>query len=80
MQLDEQVMKAMVKRRALRPDGRTMGEYDNNPYCNSIVCEVEFVDGEIREFTANLIAEGMLVQVETEGNNLQLMDGIVNWR
>ena len=29
---------------------------------------------------ANLIAEGMLAQVDTEGNHLQLMEGIVNWR
>ena len=37
MQLDEQVMKGTVKRCALRPDGRMMGKYDDNPYHNSIV-------------------------------------------
>ena len=79
MQLDEQVMKGTVKQHALRPDGCTTGKYDDNPYCNSIIYEVEFVDGEVREYTANLIAEGMLAQVDTEGNHLQLMDGIVDW-
>ena len=29
---------------------------------------------------ANLIAEGMLAQVDTDGNHLQLMEGIVDWR
>ena len=80
MQLDEQVMKGTVKRHVLGPDGRTTGKYDNNPYRNSIVYKVEFADGEVREYTANLIAEGMLAQVDTEGNHLQLMEGIVDWR
>ena len=80
MQLDEQVTKGTVKRRALGPDGWTMGKYDDNPYRNSIIYEVEFADGEVREYTANLIAEGMLTQVDTEGNHLQLMEGIVDWR
>ena len=79
MQLDEQVMKGTVKRRALRPDGRTTGKYDNNPYRNSIVYEVEFADGEVREYMANLIAEGMLAQVDMEGNHLLLMEGIIDW-
>ena len=57
-----------------------MGKYDNNPYRNSIIYEVEFADGEIHEYTANLIAEGMLAQVDTEGNHLQLMEGIVDWK
>ena len=56
------------------------GKYDDNPYRNSIIYEVEFVDGEVHEYMANLIAEGMLAQVDTEGNHLQLMDGIADWR
>ena len=80
MQLGEQVMKGTVKRRALRPDGRTMGKYDDNPYRNSIIYEVKFADGEVHEYMANLIAEGMLAQVDTERNHLQLMEGIVDWR
>ena len=80
MQLDEQMMKGTVKRRALRPDGWTMSKYDDNPYRISIVYEFEFTDVEVNEYTANLIAEGMLAQVDTEGNHLQLMEEIVNWR
>ena len=80
MQLDEQIMKGTVKRRVLGLDGRTTGKYDNNPYRNSIVYKVEFADGEVREYTANLIAEGMLAQVDTEGNHLPSMEGIVNQR
>ena len=72
-------MKGTVKQRALGPDGRTMGKYDDNPYRNSIIYKVEFADGEVHEYTANLITEGMLAQVDTEGNHLQLMEGIVNW-
>ena len=56
------------------------GKYDDNPYRNSIIYEVKFADGEICEYTANLIAKGMQDQVDTEGNHLRLMDGIVDWR
>ena len=80
MQLDKQMMKGMVKRHALGPDGHTTGKYGDNPYRNSIIYEVKFADGEIHEYMANLIAEGMLAQVDLEGNHLPLMDGIVDRR
>ena len=52
MQLDEQVMKGTAKQRVLGPDGRTMGKYDDKPYRNSIIYEVEFADGEVCEYMA----------------------------
>ena len=33
------------RRRALGPDGNTIGKYDNNTYLNSVMYEVEFIDG-----------------------------------
>jgi hypothetical protein len=45
---------------------------------DSIVYDVEFPDGTIREYSANLIAENMLTQVDSDGYSLTLMEGIVD--
>ena len=37
-----------VKKRAVGPDGQQRGRYDENPYLNSIVYEVEFDDGTVK--------------------------------
>ena len=51
MQLDDAAVSGKVKRRALSPDGQTIGKYDANPYHNSILDEVEFADGQVREYS-----------------------------
>jgi hypothetical protein len=47
---------------------------------DSIVYDVEFPDGTIREYAANLIAENMLTQVDSDGYSLTLIEGIVEYR
>ena len=42
--------------------------------------EVEFIDGQVKEYGANIIAENMLSQVDSDGYSLMLMEGIVNYR
>ena len=42
--------------------------------------EVEFVDGGRAEFGANAIAENMYAQCDVDGNQLQLMDCIMDHR
>ena len=78
MQLDDAAVSGKVKRRALGPDGQTTGKYVANPYHNSILYEVEFTDGQVHEYSANIIAESMLVQVDLDGVALKLMDGVVD--
>ena len=72
-------IKCKVKRRALGPDGKTSGEYHENPIQNSVVYEVEFPDGQVKEYAANTIAENMLSQVDHEGYSTTLMEGIVDY-
>jgi hypothetical protein len=43
---------------------------------NSIVYEVEFPDGELREYAANILAENILSQVDYEGHTIMLMRDI----
>ena len=47
-----------------------VGTYDNDPVINSIVYDVEFPDGTIREYAANVIAQNMLTQVDEDGFSL----------
>jgi hypothetical protein len=69
-----------VSQRAIGPDGRTVGSYDDNPYLNSVVYEVEFPDGQVKEYAANVIAENMLTQVDLEGYSITMMEGIVDYK
>ena len=47
---------------------------------NSVVYEVEFPDGQVKEYSANTIAENMLTQVDSDGFTTTLMDGIVDYK
>jgi hypothetical protein len=69
-----------VWRRVLGPDGKVMGSYYDNPFLNSIVYEVEFPDGQVKEYAANMIAENMLSQVDYEGYSTTLMAGIIGYK
>jgi hypothetical protein len=80
LQLDEQTSIGKVTRRALNPDGHVVGSYDENPFLNSIVYEVEFPDGQVKEYAANVIAENMLSQVDADGYSLHLLDSVIDHR
>ena len=67
-----------VARRATNQEGRVLGTYDDNPFINSMVYEVEFSDGNIREYSANVIAENLLSQVDDDGFTTLLLKGIVD--
>eukprot|EP00957_Ditylum_brightwellii_P030816 2334709-Ditylum_brightwellii.AAC.1 len=56
-----------VKRMVLGPDGRTA------------VYKVEFPDGEVKEYAANVIAENILRQVDYEAFTTTMMKGIIDY-
>ena len=76
MQLDEDYAIRKVKRHALRSDGMVSGKYNNNPFLNSIIYEVEISDGQVKEYSANLIAKDMLTQIDVDGYSLTLIEGL----
>jgi hypothetical protein len=80
LQLGDKMSIGKVSQRAIGPDGRTVGSYDDNPYLNSVVYEVEFPDGQVKEYAANVIAENMLTQVDSEGYSITMMEGIVDYK
>ena len=71
---------AMVKvaRRSLDTDGRMTGTYHDNPFLNTITYDVEFPNGQVKEYGTNIIAENMLTQVDSDGYSLSLMDSIID--
>ena len=47
---------------------------------NSITYEVEFSDVQVKEYSANLIAENILTQVDLDGYSMTLMEGIIDYQ
>ena len=54
------------------------GTYHDNPFLNTITYDVEFPDGQVKEYGTNIIAENMLTQVDLDGYSLSLMDSIID--
>ena len=50
------------------------------PFINSIVYEVEFPGKQVREYSANIIVQNMITQVDHEGYSTMLMNGIVDYK
>ena len=60
------------------PDGQVTGTYDSNRCLNSIIYDVEFPDGQVKKYAANIIAEKMLTQVDSDGMSTTLIEAIVD--
>ena len=69
-----------VARQSLDADGRMTGTYHDNPFLNTIKYDVEFSNAQVKEYGANIIAENMLTQVDSDGYSLSLMDSIIDRR
>ena len=80
VQAEEGQVSGKVIKRVFGPDGKVAGKYDDDPYLNSIMYEVKLADGRIKEYGANIIAENMLTQVDSDGFSLALMEGIIDYK
>eukprot|EP00957_Ditylum_brightwellii_P097719 7442069-Ditylum_brightwellii.AAC.1 len=45
-----------------------------------MIYDVEFPDRQVREYAANIIAENMLTQVDSDGYTKTLMESIVDYK
>ena len=75
----DKIRNAKILRRSLDPTGRSVGCYHKNPILNTLVYDVEFPDGEVKEYSANVIAENPLSQVDDEGFLLTVFDSILEY-
>jgi hypothetical protein len=80
LQLGESIAVGKVTKRAIGPDGTVAGTYDENPVLNTMIYEVEFPDGQLKEYAANVLAENMLTQVDSDGFSLTMMEAIIDYR
>jgi hypothetical protein len=69
-----------VKRRARNKDGELEGVANANPILDTWAYQVEFDDGELAAYSANVIAENMYAQCDEHGNQYRLMDELINHR
>ena len=75
LQLGENIQTDKLVKRAIGPDGVTVGVYDDNPKLNCIIYDAKFLDGKVRDYFANIIAENMLTQVNPDELSLTTMGG-----
>jgi hypothetical protein len=54
------------------------GRANANSMLDSRTYEIEFPDGRSDEYTVNIIAENMYAQCDTEGNQFNIMDCIID--
>eukprot|EP00957_Ditylum_brightwellii_P170937 13010907-Ditylum_brightwellii.AAC.1 len=53
-----------VLRKSVDAEGNSTGIYDDDPSLNTIIYDLEFPDGHIEQYGANLIAQNVIEQVE----------------
>ena len=75
----EEMRNARVLRRSKDLNGNIIGTYDDNPMLNTIVYDVEFPDGAVKQYAANTIADNMYAQVDSEGYQHSLLDSIIDF-
>jgi hypothetical protein len=66
-----------VTKRVKDNEGNPIGKRHANPLCDSRRYEVEVGDGEVLEFAANVIAEGIYSQCDAEGRQFMLLKDIL---
>ena len=69
-----------VRRRKRDRDGNPQGTRNHNPILDTRTYEVEFPDGDVAEYTANIIAQNMWAQSDIDGNQHLLMKDIVDFK
>ena len=76
----ENIQLARVIGLARNEDGSAIGMHDDNPMLNTLVYDVEFPGGTIKEYAANVIAENLYSQVDTDGRSYMLLDAIIDYK
>ena len=67
-----------VVRRARDENGELIGKEHSNPLLDSSVYEVEFEDGSVERYHANIIAEHIYSQIDGDGYGMALLDEIID--
>jgi hypothetical protein len=79
MQVDNTIQHGKVVQRSVDPEGQVIGTYNDKPWLNTMSYDVEFNDGSVREYSANLIAENMIAQCDEEGRSMIMIENIIDY-
>ena len=60
--------RATVKGWSVNSEGKTTGTFDGNPYLNSVIYDVEFRDGEHKQYSENMYSK-----VDADGHSINLL-------
>ena len=74
----DEMIKGRVIERAKGEDGNPIGIRNANPFLDTREYTVEFTDGSTAEYTANVIAENLFSQVDSEGQQFMLLKEIID--
>ena len=75
-----QMQSAKVSKRVRDANGRLIGSHDDNPMLNTSLYEVEFPDGAVKQYAANIITtENMYAQVDANGQTHTLLESIIDF-
>ena len=77
---EDSMAKATVIGRKRDADGELIGNSHPNPILDTGLYEIQFDDGRVDTYSANIIAENIFEQVDDEGKKWLLMDDIVDHR
>lgn len=61
-------------------DGKTIDTYDNNQFNNTLVYDIRFLNGEIKEYDDNVIAKNIYAQVDSDCFSRSIIDSITDYR
>ena len=74
---EEKRLEKAIKR-SVDSDDKVIGNYNEIPVLNTMFYDVQFPDGSIKPYSANLIAKNILMQANSDGIHHQLLEGIFN--
>jgi hypothetical protein len=62
------------------PEGNLIGTQHSNPILDTRIYDVQFPDGHVESYAANIIAENIFAQVDEDGRRFLLLDEIMDHR
>ena len=60
-------------------DANIVDTFDSNPILNSILYDVEFSDGAVKQYATDIITENMYIQVDSDVHSALILDVIVDY-
>ena len=74
-----QMLLGKVIARKRDADDNPIGRSHSNPIFDTRLYQVEFPDGHVEEYNANIIAQHLYSQIDGDGNRVALLDAIIDY-